>query len=240
VDTKSKELKNSGDFHIWPFDFALSSSLEIPTQHIRPALPSNLFPTEIRPGISLLSISVFDFTAESHSLTKPCTEVICGIHVMPNLGKARELPKMSLYLLRMGATTKEFLESPDAVDVQPFEKEPFQENIDKKNIAVECKDHQGRGIFSFHAEHKDPVYTQDLFFIQTFCSKENTLYNGGVFMETNKFEHQKKSRSIGKFHNHSFFQGIDIESQDATDCYIQTWSKPGTQGVEFYEPFKPY
>ncbi len=233
-------MRSSGEYHIWSFDFAFSSSLEISTQQIKSVLPPNIHPMEIRPGVSLLNISVFDFTGESHTLTQSCVEIIVGIHILPHLGLAKELPKMSLFLLQMGATTTEFLNSPDAVDVQPFIKKPLQVEIDRENISVECCDHKGEKIFLMQKQNNSPVYSPDLFYIQTFCNQGDSLYSGGVFLESNKFEHQKKSHPIGKFHNHSFFQGIDVENLDTSDCYIQTWSKPGSQGTEFYTPFKQY
>ena len=235
-----EELRSSGEYHIWPFDFAFSSSLEIPTNQITPVLPHNLFPMEVRPGISLLNISVFDFTAESHTLTKSCVEIILGVHVLPHLGLAKDLPKMSVYLLQMGATTEEFLESPDAIDVQPFKEETLNVEIDRKVVSVECRDKNGGKIFSMQKQHDCPVYFHDLFYVQTFCKQGDTLYFGGVYLESNKFEHQKKSQPIGKFYNHSFFHGIDVENLDPTDSYIQTWSKPGSFGTEFYTPFKPF
>lgn len=232
-------LKNSQDYDLWVFDFAFSSSLEIPTKNARQNLPPALFPMEVRPGVSLLNITVFSYTEESDALTEPSVKPLCGISVIPHLGLAREVPRMSFYMLQMGATTKQLLENPRSVDKLPFEKEPFQMKIDKENIFVECKDHNGSEIFSMQGKHDKPVYTQELFYFQIFCTYEERLYHGGIFLEADKFEHQKNSGSIGKLNNHSFFQGLDVESLDTSDCYLQMWSKPGTQGIENYLPLRP-
>ena len=227
------------DFTVWEFDFALSFSVELPATELSPRLPAPLRLFEVRPGIGLMNLTVFLFTPGNERLTRPCAEVICSIHVIPDQRQTPVPPKMALYALQLGASSHEFLRSEYATDRLPFLEDPLRVRIDRVRPAVEVADAEGNEIFHAAPTPVDLPYQEDLFYSQTFARQGDTLLHGGNYFEVSKVEHQKREGFEGRLYPHPFFHGIDVTKVGPGDVYAQMASEPGSRGREYYFWLEP-
>lgn len=227
-------LEPHADYTVWEFDFAMSVAVELPARELTPCVPAPLQLFEVRPGVGLLSLTVFHFTTENAGLTRPCAEVICAIHVMPHQRLAPVPPKMAVYALQLGATGREFLDSEYATDRLPFLREPLRVVIDGERPAVAVSDGDGNAIFRAALARTGLPFEEDLFYSQTFAKQGDTILHGGNFFEVCKVEHQKPEGFEIQLFPHPFFHGIDVAGVKPRDVYVQMGSQPETHGREYY------
>jgi hypothetical protein len=228
------------DYSVWPIDFAMSASFEMPAARLQAALPPGVHVFEPRPGLGLLNLAVFHFTADTDGLTAPCTEFVASAHVMPNLALAPTLPRLSMCTLRLGATTREFIDSRFCTDVYPVYPDPLVIDIDRERIAVQVRDAAGAPIAALAAaEGVTPPYGDDRFYVQSSAAVDGQLWLAGNLFEFRRAENQRNLVSAGSPSPHPFFGGLDVSGVTARDNQLQMWSAPGSIGHEYHFFLQP-
>lgn len=224
----------------WPIDFAISASFEVPVARVLPALPPLLQPMEVRPGVALLNLSIFNFTAQTYGLSAPCTEVVLNVHVIPNLSRALTLPRLSMFTLRLGASTREFIDSPFATDRYPCCPDPLDVRLDRERVSAEVTDSRGRPVLRLAVPSDVPRrYEHDRFYVQSSTFADGRLLMSGTLFEFSRGEHQRRDDSIGGPVAHPFFDGLDVSGITPRACYLQMWLQPGTIGHEHHFLLQP-
>jgi hypothetical protein len=221
------------DYSVWPIDFAISASFEMPAPSLQAALPPGVHLLEPRPGLALLNLAVFHFTADTFGLAEACSELVVSAHVMPNLSFAPMLPRMSMFTFRIGATSRGFIDSPFATDHYPVFPDPLDIRIDRERIAVDVMDAAGRPILHLAAaEGVSPPYEDDRFYVQSMTAKDGQLYRSGNLFEFRRAENQRNLKTGGRPSPHALFDGLDVSAVTADHCHFQMWSQPGSLGRE--------
>lgn len=221
------------DYSVWPIDFAISASFEMPAAALQAALPSGVHLLEPRPGVGLLNLAVFHFTADTFGLPEACSEVVVSAHVMPNLSKAPTLPRMSMFTFRIASTSRGFIDSPFATDHYPVFPEPIDVRIDRERIAADVVDAQGRPVLQLAAaDGVSPPFEDDRFYVQSVTAKDGALYLGGNLFEFRRAENQRNLRTGGGPSPHPLFEPFDVSGVTASHCHFQMWSEPGSVGRE--------
>jgi hypothetical protein len=85
------------------FRQAASGFCEFPTENARRILPSHLEPVELHHGVSVFSMTAFDFT---ESMVGPYGEVVMSVIVAPLVKPGKPLPKSAFYPYLVATTTR--------------------------------------------------------------------------------------------------------------------------------------
>jgi hypothetical protein len=228
------------DYSVWPIDFAISASFELPSAALQRALPPTVHLLEPRPGVGLLNVAVFSFTADTFGLSEPCSEVVVSAHVLPNLARVPTLPRMSMFTFRLASTSRGFIESAFATDHYPVFPDPIDVRLDRERIAADVFDAAGRPILHLAAaEGVQPPYEDDRFYVQSLTAKDGRLYAGGNLFEFRRAENQRNLQTAGAPVPHALFDGIDLTGIRAEHCHFQIWAEPGSVGRENHFFLKP-
>jgi hypothetical protein len=221
------------DYSAWPIDFAMSASFEMPSSVLQSVLPAGLYVMEPRPGLGLLNTAVFHFPADTYGLTAECSEVVLSVHVMPNVSTALALPRMAMFTLRLGASSREFLDSAFATDHYPIYPEPLDVRIDRERIAVEVFDQRGSSVLQLAAATDvSPPYERDRFYVQSFTQAADGFYSGGNLFDFERAENQRNLLHAGNPIPHPFYFPLDLTGVTSEQCLVQMWSRPGSIGCE--------
>jgi hypothetical protein len=220
---------------VWPIDFAMSASFELPLERVQQALPPRVHALEPRPGVALLNLAVFHFTAETFGLTAPCSELVVSVHVMPNLALAPTLPRLSMHTFTLAASTREFIDSAFATDRYPVFPEPVDVRIDRERIAVDVRDATGRPVLSLAAaQGVVPRYEDDRFYVQSTTARDGQVWVGGNLFEFRRAENQRNLATAGGPVPHPLFGDLDVSGIAPRDCHLQMRSEPGAVGFEHH------
>ena len=221
------------DYSVWPIDFAISASFELPSAAVQAALPPGIYLLEPRPGLALLNIAVFHFTADTVGLDGECSEIVVSAHVMPNVSAAPTLPRMAMFTFRIASSSPQFIASAFATDHYPVYPEPLDIRIDRERIAVEVFDSHGTLVLQLAAAPGvTPPYEQDRFYVQSFTQAMDGLYAGGNLFEFDRAENQRNLQHAGRPFAHPLFAPLDVSAVTAAQCHVQMWSRPGSIGCE--------
>lgn len=231
-DTESMALHD--DYTIWHYDFGLACSFEIPTKEVQDHLPGPFRPFEVRPGVSVLSLNAVNFRSGNHNFPEEFQEVTIAINVVADLFLAGTVPRYAIYPLNLGASTAGFYSDSYNTDKLPFYQEPLDIRIDRDAIQAECRDEEGNLIFEIRNLHTEPKYDMAEEFFQVFVEHEGALYHGAVTLESERYEHQKKLGAVGTLCNHPIFRGLDVDTIDTKNSYMQIFSPPQTDGTQVY------
>ena len=225
------------DYLAREYNYSISYTIEIPTKLAKEVLPKGLYPSEIRPQVSLLTIGVLNFDKLENG--HPFTEVSLAINVMPDISLAGELPRFALYILNTGST----IASPELSAVSELYKLPLHPealiiDLDSEKGIVKCSDSAGKPIFELNdlsTDIKVREYDYKENFFQVFSTNNENLYHSTITVSVDMYEHQKKGQ-VGKLYQHPFFKNLNI-SDITTDNYLQIVTPPETVGMQLY--FRP-
>ena len=85
------------------YSHAISGFFEFPTENARRILPSHVEPVELHHGVSIFSMTAFDFT---ESMVGRYGEVVMSVIVSPLVKPGKPLPKSAFYPYLVGTTTR--------------------------------------------------------------------------------------------------------------------------------------
>jgi hypothetical protein len=238
--TLPAQLEAGRDFTVWPIDFAISASFEIPTGVAESLLPGRMQPLELRPGVGLLNISVFHFP-DPPDVGEPCTEIVFNVHVFADLSRAPALPRMAMYTVRLAATSPAFIASTVAVDNYPVFPEPLRASLDREAVTFAAHDVTGRPVVELRAAPGAAPYQRESFFVQSFTSNGDELLHGGNVFDFDKAESQTDLDGRCTLHVHPLLHPLDGNVLSTARCSLLMWSRPGSLGHEYHllnRPFK--
>ena len=221
------------DYTVWPIDFAISASFEIPAGVVESLLPRRMQPLELRPGIGLLNLSVFHFP-DPPGVGEPCTEIVFNVHVFPDLSRAPALPRMAMYTVRLAASSSSFLTSTIAVDHYPFFAEPLRTALGREAVTFSAHDASGRPIVELRAAPGAVPYQRESFFVQSFTSNGGELLHGGNVFDFDKAESQTDLDGRCTLHPHPLLDPLDADILSGARCSLLMWSRPGSVGHEYH------
>ncbi len=221
------------DYSVLAMDFAMGLTIEVPTQRLSRLVPAPLNVLEVRPGIGLINIMVFNIPLGNNILSQECTELILNIHVAPDRRYAPVLPKVAMYTVRIGASSQEFIDNVFAADRYEILKAPIKVEIDRDALVLDVRDGAGNPILHLlPPQGVEPFYAPEQFYAQSFTVVDGQVCEAGNWFEFESFYSQKNLASCGEIFDNPFFDGIDLSGIGPRNYYMQMWSRPGSVGKE--------
>ena len=209
-----------GQYH---FTNAIGGFFEMPSQHAKALLPKGMEPVEPHPGVSLLSLMVFDFHS---SEVGPYCETVLSILVPPRLRANQKFPKAGLYPFQVATSTAVSREHgiecyrlphfPEDISVKwhPGDKTLGAEILSGGEVAIQLtiSDHQ-----------RTPV--SDLYHV--FIEDSTGRYLSDGTFEGNLCDHEEELGSIRLFDT-PFTRCLPIADVSTTP-FREQWMTDGTE-----------
>lgn len=220
------------DYLVWTFDFALSTFYEVETDRIHPLLPHQLAPMEVAPGVSLISVTAFNFPEGALESLPEFQELIFSAVVSPDL--TRGVPKFAMYVISLASTSQAHMDHSLDYYKLPAYHPVSDVEIKSRELDVRYADSKGT-ILTMNNCSGTMDYKEDERYMQVFTGTEDSIYVADLYIKASLYEHQQ-SGEVGKLFPHPFFQQLDIEEADPV-AFLQMISEPGKKGQQFY--FRP-
>ena len=231
--TQVADLRLHEDYTLWNIDFAFSSSFELPVAQVENVLPSNLIPKEVRPGVGLLSLTLFRFHESNDFFPQALHELVVAVHIEPDLALVDMPPQAALFVLNIVSDDTKFVTDSYGIDCFPTVLGDFSFDVDREAKSVVCYDGDNV-VFSLNILSDPQTFTPSQEYYQSFCLADGALHMASALFELSKAEWQNKSQSAGTLYAHPIFSTLDISTIDTHNCYVQKISAPHEKGLEIY------
>lgn len=239
--TKTRQARQMSNPVEWAFDFDLCFMLEVETKSIAHYLPRGIYPSEARPGISLLTFSIHRFPEGAVGGKMPgIVEATVGVLVQPNLSIAMPLPRFAVYVIYVTSSCQEFMQYANEVDKMPVYEAKNLKCVISEDFSVFVSDDRGP-MFELRNTIEDISFRYSEMMGQglTYANGEN-LYCTPFKWTGDLCEHQDRSKNFGKVYNHPSLKGIIINEEEQ-NCYMQMFTPLDDEGVlTYWSPIKLY
>lgn len=204
---------------------------EVDTEILQTLLPPPLHTVEVRPGVSLLTVSWLRYQDGNLGGTiKGFDELVLMIVVPSDLSVDMPTPKFSFYALNIMANEIAFVEH-ERVQLN------LPAHLDTSLTCIRNGDHDfalttAEGpIFRLAGSHPEPVFHHDLLWGQFYTLRDGQIYRGFWSWEGEVCEHQRLGDDPQLF-QHSYFGDLDVSK--VGDRYMQLLAKPRTHATQSF------
>lgn len=205
----------------------INGIFEIPTETARQYLPAGIEPVEANHGVSLVGITMFDF---SESPVGPYQELVVSLYTVPRLGIMEQHPHGAVYPIVVASSSREARDH--AIDL--WHLPHFMEDItlefstspDGQTISGKVSCHKGEPIVELSVSQTGawrPMYQ----LYQSFQGDDSGSYMGIMDMQGQLSEHEEGTGSV-RLHEHRFFRQANLSDMD-TLPFREMWMKAGVE-----------
>lgn len=208
----------------YKFNCVINCLTEIETDNIKGLLPKNLYPFEVHPDLSLLSIIGFDFY---DTPVGKYQEIIIGILTQAYLTPEKNIPKATIFPINLATTSDASRQH--AID--NYKLPHYLKNIDisfdtkgPKKI-LKCK--EDNKIFlniELVIENKGEKAKE---YHQSLIYSAEKIFLSKIYIDANICETQDEKGNI-ELTNHDFFKNININSINNTP-YLERFASTGVE-----------
>lgn len=180
----------------WRIDRHIFVTFEVDTDAAEPLLPEPLTVVEVRPGVSLFSIGLLRY--EPGHFGKPDSpqfdEVVCAVHVAPDLSTDMPMPKMNFFATRVYASSEDFVAQEDWTIYTPVSHAPsLRVEYAHQGLSAAAFDDDGP-IFSIDNSHLRPTFAHAEMWGQHYTNTKG-LQHGVWEWDGSKYDDMTPSRT---------------------------------------------
>jgi len=211
---------------------AINGFFEFPTDNARAILPHGLQPVEPRHGMSVLTVTAFEF---HDSAVGPYKEIALSIIVPPRIGHGEAMPRAAMYPFLVGTSTPEARRHGIEVWHLPHYPNDLDVTIQRSDgrIAVQAAE-GGKPILALGITDGGEVGWETVEHLyQTFMQDENGGYLSPLVMNGPFMEHEEERGSL-VLHPHLFTRAIERDEVTTTP-FREQWMR---DGVEIIHPLQ--
>lgn len=213
------------DYHIAN---GINCLFEIPTGTARRYLPAGEEPVEVNHGVSLIGITLFDF---SESPVGPYQELVVSLYVVPRLGVTEQHPHAAVHPIVVASSSQAARDHA----IELWHLPHFMEDIgiefnvwaDGQTITGRVFCHRWEPIVELTVRQTGVWKPMNQLF-QSFQSDETGAYLGVFNMEGSLMEHEENTGSVRLHPLHRFFDRLDLSAMD-TLPFREMWLKNGVE-----------
>lgn len=205
----------------------INGIFEIPTEAARKYLPAGIEPVEANHGISLIGITMFDF---SESPVGPYQELVVSLYAVPRLGIMEQHPHAAVYPVVVASSSREARDHAIGLWHLPHFMEDigieFTPSPDGQSMTGKVFCHKGQPIVQLTVSQTgiwNPVYQ----LYQSYQGDENGLYMGIMDMQGQLSEHEEGTGAM-HLYAHRFFDHVDLSVTEPSP-YREMWMKAGVE-----------
>jgi hypothetical protein len=202
------------------------TSIEVPIEVAQAAVPEELSPVEIRPGISLAALIFFRMAEgcrHAHFGALPAyDEFVLAFHVVPSM--RRLLPRMSFFVEGIATSVEAANRFIEEVHWLPIRRCAIAGEVDPTGFSVRLSDERGP-ILEMADRESNPSFAPKETLGQVFTRKEGRV---AMYYELHAgiaHEHQTRKAQVELF-EHPLLGALKGVSRTPR-AYLQMWGKPG-------------
>lgn len=206
----------------------INSIFEIPTEAARQYLPPGLEPVEANHGVSLIGITLFDF---SESPVGPYQELVVSLYTVPRLGVMEQHPHAAVYPIVVASSSRAARDH--AIDL--WRLPHFMEDIgieftpsaDGRSMTGKAFCHKGEPIVQLTVSQTGawaPMYQ----LYQSFQGNGSGSYMGIMDMQGQLSEHEEGTGTVQVFDHRFFRQHVDLSVIEPLP-FREMWLKAGVE-----------
>jgi hypothetical protein len=202
---------------------AISGFFEFPTENARRILPKHLEPQELHHGISIFSMTVFDF---DESEVGAYGEVVMAVIVAPLLKPGERLPKSAFYPYLVATTTKAARDHAIARWHLPHWMEDIEVAFEPgpRSLAARVG---VKGAPVAELSISDHSWQPVSHLYQCFMKDGSSAYQANIVMHGEQSEHEEETGKL-KLHDHPFNESLAI-SEIYEQPFREMWMRRGHQ-----------
>ncbi|MBI1795639.1 MAG: hypothetical protein HY076_06165 [Candidatus Eisenbacteria bacterium] len=208
---------------------AINGFFEFPTEHARTILPHGLQPVEPHHGMSILTVTAFEF---HDSAVGAYREIALSVIISPRVRHGEPMARAAMYPFLVGTTTRAAREHGISVWHLPhhlldldvaFERGPSAITLTAADpsgpiLAMTITDAE-RGVTWEKVEHR----------YQTFMHDEGGTYLSPLVMQGPFMEHEDERGRL-TLHAHAFTGAVDPDEVTSTP-FREQWMKDGVESI---------
>ena len=212
---------------------AINGFFEFPTANARAILPHGLQPVEPRHGMSILTVTAFEF---HDSAVGAYREIALSVIVPPRIGHGETMPRAAMYPFLVGTTTPEARRHGMEVWHLPHYPEDLEVSFERGDGKISVMASAGgKPILTLRAHDSQEVAWETVeHHYQTFMSDGSGAYISPLVMSGPFMEHEGERGSL-ELHSHLFTRAIDPD-EVTTIPFREQWMR---DGVETIHPLQP-
>lgn len=199
----------------------------IPTETARQYLPAGIEPVEANHGVSLVGITMFDF---SESPVGPYRELVVSLYAVPRLGIMEQHPHAAVCPVVVASSSREARDH--AIDL--WHLPHFMEDIDiefttspdGRTLTAKAYCRKGESIVELTTTQTGP-WRPAYQLYQSFQGDDSGLYLGVMDMQGRLSEHEEGTGTV-MLHDHRFFEHMDLAAIDDVP-FREMWLKDGVE-----------
>ncbi|MCH2154594.1 MAG: hypothetical protein MK080_01155 [Opitutales bacterium] len=210
------------------FNKAIGGYFECPTDEVRKFIPSHLQPVELRPGVGIFAVILFDFTESSVGAYHEA--VTCFI-VQPHVRDGEPMPHSAFFPITVATNTEnskdhanERWHLPGWIEVVDID---IQDSGDGFHGTV--SDSEGNVIIRLVTKRSAEPSNPDHLY-QSFMTENNEHYRVSVTVEGSTIEHEEGDGNL-EMSPHPFLKGIDPDEIE-TEPFREIITENGRQVFE--------
>ncbi len=191
----------------YQFKNILNCLLEIETIYVNKLVPKNIYPLEIQPNLSLISIIGFDF---QETPIGNYQEVIIGVVIQPYLLKKGDIPKSAIFPINIATNT----DNSKIHAISNYKLPHYMKNIeidfdiDASKKKLICK--ENNDVFMNIELDINDKHDKSQEYHQSFVFDNNKLFLSNININSLMAESQDGRGNVF-FNKHSFFKDIEID-----------------------------
>lgn len=216
---------------------AINGFFEFPTEHARTILPHALQPVEVHHGMSVLTVTAFDFL---ESAVGPYREIALSVVVAPRIRTGEPMPRAAMFPFLVGTTTLEARRHGIEVWHLPHHRADLDVRFQRREgeITVTAAE-GGRPILAMRVTDSGEVAWEPVEHrYQTFMHDEAGAYMSTLLMAGPFMEHEEERGSL-TLHPHAFTGALDPDAVTATP-FREQWMRDGVESIHPLQTLAAY
>ena len=207
---------------------AINGFFEFPTENARAILPHGLQPVEPHHGMSVLTVTAFEFHDSAVGAYK---EIALSVIVAPRIGHGETMPRAAMYPFLVGTTTPESRRH--GIEVWhlphfPADLDVTMERGEGKIVVTAAE--SGSPILALRiTDPGEEVWETVEHRYQTFMHDDAGAYLSPLVMSGPFMEHEEERGSL-VLHSHLFTRAIDPDQVDTTP-FREQWMRDGVETI---------
>jgi hypothetical protein len=216
---------------------AVNGFFEFPTANARTLLPRGVQPVESHHGLSILTVTGFEF---ERSEVGSYRELVLSIVAAPRIQSGELMPRSALYPFMVGTTTPESRRHGMEVWKLPHLQADLQVDFDRQEDEVRIRAAQGGSpILELHVTAPRQLPWKEVEHrYQTFSRDESGLYVSNLVMQGSFLEHEEEKGSL-VLHPHAFTAGVDL-AEVTTTPFREQWMRSGLEVIHPLQPLQAF
>lgn len=215
------------DAKLYKYREAINGFFEIPTENAKAILPHGLQPVEPHHGLSVLTVTAFDFHDSAVGVYQ---EIALSVIVAPRIQHGEPMPRAAMFPFMVGTSTPEARRHGIEVWHLPHHPTDLQITFERRDGEIVVNASEGKPILTLTiTDSGDVTWDSVEHRYQTFMHDQGGGYISPLVMTGPFMEHEEERGSL-ILHPHPFTSAIQLD-EVTTQPFREQWMRDGVEAI---------